>query len=137
MSIFANILDKVFGSSRSVADDPAGEHAPQTVPEQTPTPAGASSPFPAQPVDIATILDGAVAASGQRLDWRKSIVDLLKALNLDSSLPARQDLAKELNYGGDVHDTAKMNVWLHGKVMQRLAENGGTLPEDLRAGDTG
>jgi len=101
------------------------------VPEQTPGPAGASSPVPPQQVDVAEILDRAVAATGQKLDGRKSIVDLLKALNLDSSLPARQELAKELQYTGDMHDTAKMNVWLHVQVMQRLAENGGKLPEDL------
>jgi hypothetical protein len=103
------------------------------VPEQTPAPTGAASPVPPQQVDVAAILDSAVAASGQKLDWRKSIVDLMKALKLDSSLPARQELAKELHYSGDTRDTAKMNVWLHGQVMKQLAENGGKVPEDLRA----
>ena len=131
MSVFANILDKIFGSSNTVTHASAGEHAPQTVPEQTPGPAGASSPVPPQQVDVAEILDRAVAASGQKLDWRKSIIDLMKALSLDSSLPARQELAKELHYTGDMRDTAKMNVWLHVQVMQRLAENGGKLPEGL------
>jgi hypothetical protein len=132
MSVFANILEKMLGSSRSTGPAPSGEQAPQTVPEQTPAPSGASAPV-AQPQVVAAILDDAVAASGQDLDWRKSIVDLMKALKLDSSLPARQALAKELNYTGDVKDSAKMNIWLHIQVMRRLRENGGKLPEDLRA----
>jgi Domain of unknown function (DUF3597) len=133
MSVFANILEKILGSSKSTGSAPSSEHAPHTVPEQTPAPAGASSPVPPQQVDVAAVLDSAAAASGQELDWRKSIVDLMKALKLDSSLPARQELAKELHYTGDMHETAKMNVWLHVQVMRRLAENGGKLPEDLRA----
>jgi hypothetical protein len=133
MSVFANILEKIFGSSGSTGSAPSSEDAPQTVPEQTPAPTGASSPVPPQQVDVAAILDSAVAASGQKLDWRKSIVDLMKALDLDSTLPARQELAKELHYPGDTHETAKMNIWLHGQVMKQLAENGGKVPEDLRA----
>ena len=132
MSVFANILDKIFGSNRSTAPAASSEHARQTVPEQTPASAGASSPIPPQQVDVVAILDSAVAESGQNLQWRTSIVDLLKALKLDSTLPARQELASELHYSGDRHDTAKMNTWLHRQVMQRLAENGGKLPEDLR-----
>jgi Domain of unknown function (DUF3597) len=70
--------------------------------------------------------------SGQRLDWRHSIVDLMKLLNLDSSLSARKQLAEELHYTGDMNDSAKMNIWLHKQVMRKLAENGGKVPEELK-----
>ncbi len=86
----------------------------------------------AQTVDIAAIVDKAAAAKGEKLAWRTSIVDLMKALNLDSSLTARKELAKELHYTGDTNDSATMNVWLHKQVMQKLAENGGKVPDDLR-----
>ncbi len=85
------------------------------------------------PVDVAAILDAAVKANGQKLDWRNSIVDLMKALNLDSSLSARKELAGELNYSGDTNDSASMNIWLHKAVMQKLAQNGGKVPSELTA----
>ena len=67
-----------------------------------------------------------------KLAWRTSIVDLMKALNLDSSLNARKELAKELNYTGDTNDSATMNVWLHKQIMGKLAANGGKLPADIK-----
>jgi hypothetical protein len=70
--------------------------------------------------------------AGQKLDWRHSIVDLMKLLNLDSSLSARKELAQELHYTGDTSDSASMNIWLHKQVMQKLAENGGKVPDSLR-----
>ena len=73
------------------------------------------------------------AQNKQKLDWRKSIVDLMKLLDLDSSLAARKELAKELNYAGDMDDSASMNVWLHKQVMNKLAASGGKVPDDLRA----
>lgn len=82
-------------------------------------------------VDIATNLDRAAANSGLKLDWRHSIVDLMKALGMDASLAERKELASELNYSGDVHDTVKMNTYLHRTLMQKLAENGGKLPPEL------
>ena len=69
--------------------------------------------------------------SGQKLDWRRSIVDLMKALDLDSSLSARKELAAELNYTGDMNDSATMNMWLHKALMKKLAENGGKVPAEL------
>ena len=69
--------------------------------------------------------------SGQKFDWRHSIVDLMKLLGLDSSQANRQELAKELHYSGDMHDSAAMNIWLHKQVMKKLAENGGKVPADL------
>ena len=78
------------------------------------------------------MLDGLAGKSSQKLDWRHSIVDMMKLLDLDSSLSARQGLAQELHYTGDTHDSAAMNIWLHKQVMQKLADNGGKVPDDLR-----
>jgi hypothetical protein len=84
-------------------------------------------------VDVAAILDAKAEDSDEDdLDWRKSIVDLMKILGLDSGLKARRLLADELGYKGDKGDTAKMNVWLHRQVMNKLAENGGKVPDDLK-----
>jgi hypothetical protein len=104
--------------------------APPTAPgAPSPTPASAS---PTQTVDVAAIVDKAAAAKGEKLAWRTSIVDLMKALDLDSSLAARKELAKELKYTGDTNDSATMNVWLHKQVMVKLAANGGKLPADIK-----
>ena len=83
-------------------------------------------------VDVEAILSGMAAQQGQQLNWRSSIVDLLKLLNIDSSLQARKELAQELDYTGDTSDSASMNIWLHRQVMNRLAANGGKVPADLR-----
>jgi hypothetical protein len=93
--------------------------------------AAATSAAPAAVVDVAAIMDAAVKKNGQKLDWRHSIVDMMKALDLDSSLAARKELADELNYTGDKNDSAKMNVWLHKALMKALAENGGKVPAEL------
>ena len=77
-------------------------------------------------------MDDLAGKAGQKLDWRKSIVDLMKLLDLDSSLGARKELAKELNYSGDTNDSAAMNIWLHKQVMIKLAENGGKVPDSLK-----
>ena len=72
------------------------------------------------------------AQNKQKLDWRRSIVDLMKLLDLDSSLAARKDLAKELGYAGDTDDSSAMNIWLHKQVMTKLAASGGKVPDDLK-----
>jgi hypothetical protein len=77
-------------------------------------------------------MDHLAAQAPQKLDWRHSIVDLMKLINLDSSLAARKELAQELNYSGDMNDSASMNIWLHKQVMTKLAENGGNVPAELR-----
>ena len=87
---------------------------------------------PAQTVDVAPILDKAVAAKGEKLAWRTSIVDLMKALDINSSFTARKELAKELGYTGDSNDSASMNIWLHKQVMTKLAANGGKLPPEIK-----
>jgi hypothetical protein len=83
-------------------------------------------------VDVEAILNNMAASAGQPLNWRTSIVDLLKLLNLDSSLQSRKELAAELHYTGDTGDSAAMNVWLHRQVMNKLAANGGKVPADLK-----
>ncbi|HHV69089.1 MAG TPA: DUF3597 domain-containing protein, partial [Ochrobactrum intermedium] len=90
-----------------------------------------STPAAAGSVDVGAILDAAVAKSGQKLNWKTSIVDLMKALGLDSSLEHRKELAKELGYTGDTGDSATMNVWLHKQVIQKLKDNGGKVPAGL------
>ena len=78
------------------------------------------------------MLDGLAAKNAQKLDWRHSIVDMMKLLDMDSSLSARKELAGELHYTGDTNDSAALNVWLHKQVMQKLAQNGGKVPEELK-----
>lgn len=123
MGIFDKIKNAIF-STKAEAASP-GSAAPSS---GRGDPASAA----AQAIDIAPILDSAVAAKKEKLQWRTSIVDLMKALDLDSSLSARKDLAKELGYTGDANDSATMNVWLHKQVMTKIAANGGKVPEDLK-----
>jgi hypothetical protein len=130
MSIFGKIVSAIFGHPAS-ATPPAGGAAPggavaggagsSTAPSST-----------APTVEVAPILDKAVAAKGEKLEWRTSIVDLMKALDIDSSLSARKELSKELGYTGDTNDSASMNVWLHKQVMAKLAANGGKLPPEIK-----
>jgi hypothetical protein len=128
MSIFGKIVSAIFGTKAGAA-----AAAPGAAPTSTSaTGAPSSGAPPAQTVDVAAVLDKAVAAQKEKLEWRTSIVDLMKALNLDSSLTARKELAKELNYTGDTNDSATMNVWLHKQVIRKLAENGGKVPDDLK-----
>jgi len=81
---------------------------------------------------VGAILTELASRNKEKLDWRRSIVDLMKLLNLDSSLSARKELAKELHYTGNTDDSAGMNVWLHKQVMIKLAENGGKVPDELK-----
>ena len=135
MGIFGNIMSKIFGSHAANASPlPPSASAPAsgtTTGGSAPAAAGGQSAT-AAPVDVAAILDKAVAAQKEKLEWRTSIVDMMKALNLDSSLAARKELAQELHYTGDTNDSAKMNVWLHQQMMKNLAANGGKLPADVK-----
>jgi hypothetical protein len=128
MSVLGDIISKIFSHASAAPGTPA---APPS------TPAGASAPpnapAAATPVDVTAILDKLAAQSKEKLDWRHSIVDMMKLLNLDSSLGARKHLAEELHYTGNMSDSASMNIWLHGQVMTKLAENGGKVPDDLKA----
>jgi hypothetical protein len=135
MSILGKIMGAIFGEKASAA--PAGggtATSAGSAPASTSAPASPSAPAaPAQTVDLTPILDKAAAAKkGEKLEWRTSIVDLMKALDIDSSLAARKELAKELGYTGDTNDSASMNIWLHKQVMAKLAANGGKLPPDIK-----
>jgi hypothetical protein len=125
MSIFGKIMSAIFGTKADAAPTGGGT---ATSTGSAPAPSSA----PAQTVDVAPILDKAVAAKGEKLAWRTSIVDLMKALDIDSSLTARKELAKELGYTGDTNDSATMNIWLHKQVMAKLAANGGKLPPEIK-----
>jgi hypothetical protein len=148
MGILGDIFHKIFpghhpantqaqaGGGAAPAPAPA---APQAAPAPAPqaqagTAGAAAAPAAAlnQQVDVEEILTNMQKASGQQLNWRSSIVDLLKLLNLDSSLQARKELAAELHYTGDTNDSASMNIWLHKQVMTKLAQNGGKVPADLQ-----
>ncbi len=137
MSIFGKIMSAIFGSQggASAAGGTTATSGPgSATPPSVATAAPASAPAaPAKTVDVAPILDKAAAAKkGEKLEWRTSIVDLLKALDIDSSLAARKELAKELGYTGDTNNSASMNVWLHKQVMSKLAANGGKLPPEIK-----
>lgn len=131
MSIFGKIMSAIFGSSADAAPAGGGAAAPAGGASGGGSTAPASG-SPAATVDVAPILDKAVADKGEKLAWRTSIVDLMKALDIDSSLTARKELAKELGYTGDTSDSASMNIWLHKQVMTKLAANGGKLPADIK-----
>jgi 3-oxoacyl-ACP reductase-like protein len=133
MSIFGDIVHKLFGKAKPDQPAPAAEPTPDPAAAQAAAPAAAAAPAPLADVDVAAVMDQFVSESGQTLNWRVSIVDTLKALGVDSSLDHRKALAKELNYTGDTNDSATMNVWLHKQVMVALAANGGKLPPDLAA----
>lgn len=150
VGILSNIFHKIFPGKKDAAPAattaaaPAAPTAAPAQPQAAPAPsapaaAPASAPAPAasaaapmQQVDVEQILNDMQKSSGQQLNWRTSIVDLLKLLGLDSSLQSRKELAAELNYTGDTGDSAKMNIWLHRQVMNKLAANGGKVPADLR-----
>jgi hypothetical protein len=132
MSIFGKIMGAIFGTSATAAPAGGGTAASPASGSSAAPSGGSSSAAPAQSVDVAPILDKAVAAKGEKLEWRTSIVDLMKALDIDSSLSARKELAHELGYTGDTNDSASMNIWLHKQVMSKLAANGGKLPADVK-----
>jgi uncharacterized protein YPO0396 len=145
MSIFGKIVGAIFGSSANAAEvTPVASSSPAdaaksvvsgAVAAATSAVTGAASTAAsaAKPtVDVAAVLDKLDETSDDTLDWRVSIVDLMKLLKLDSSLKARKELATELKYTGDMGDSASMNVWLHKQVMTKLAENGGVVPADLK-----
>ena len=130
MSIFGTIMGKIMGNA--ARKEAAAENAarPASAPSAAPAATAVATP-PASSVDVAARLDEMKAASKQKLDWRVSIVDLMKLVGIDSDITNRRALASELGYTGDLNDSATMNVWLHKQVMQKLAENGGTVPANL------
>ena len=146
MGLFSNIMNKIFHAGGKAEAPPDALKPGQSnesrvsAAERTGVPLGTSVPAGMQPgtaapqqgpVDVAAILDGKAASHHEKLDWKHSIVYLMKLLGMDSSLAERKELAAELKYPGDTHDSAKMNMWLHKEVMRKLAENGGKVPADL------
>ena len=146
MSVFGNIMSSIFGHAKAQASPAAAGPASKTSASSsaaTPVPSGSASASgapksaatqSAEPeVDVEAVLTRLAGQNREKLEWRTSIVDLMKLLDLDSGLSARKQLARELNYTGDTNDSAKMNMWLHRQVMIKLAENGGKVPDSLRA----
>jgi len=133
MSIFGEIVNKLFGKAKPDQAPPAVEAAPDPAATQAAAPDVTPAPAPLADVDVAAVMDQLVSESGETLNWRTSIVDTMKALGVNSSLEHRKQLAQELKYDGDMNDSAGMNVWLRRQVMQALAANGGKLPPDLAA----
>ena len=139
MGMFNDLMTKIFRHS-AVAEKPfdaappggAPKIGPNITPQSSPSPNAAGAAAGAgQSVDVAAVLNKMAADSKERLDWKHSIVDLMKLVGMDSSMAARKDLAADLHYTGDTSDSAAMNMWLHKEVMRKLAENGGHLPADL------
>jgi hypothetical protein len=130
MSISGTIMSKIFGASKTPAAPASASGSTGAAAPAPPAPAAGATPAaPAGSVDVAAILDALNEKHPEELDWRKSLVDLMKLVGLDSSLTARKQLAAELNYKGDTSDSASMNIWLH--MMAKIAANGGKLPADL------
>jgi len=135
MSILGSLMGKILGhggDAKASAARPAAPAAtaPATAAAPTPTPPPAAAAAPPA-VDVETVLETMAAGTSQKLDWRNSIVDLMKLVGIDSSLANRRALAQELGYTGDMNDTAPMNIWLHKQVLRKLSENGGHVPANL------
>ena len=133
MSVFSKIFDKIFhrGASASTPAETTGTAAAPSYPSASDA-AVAGAAAQQQQVDVEGVLNGMAAKNPQKLNWRTSIVDLMKLLDLDSSLQERKDLATELGYTGAKDGSAEMNLWLHKQVMNKLAANGGKVPADLK-----
>jgi len=150
MKLFDTLMSKIFGHASKPAatsSAPTGKAAPPsqgaspasggTMPAMQPGSATATAARPASgaaapaTVDVDAVLTQMASKNSEKLDWKKSIVDLMKLVGMDSSLQSRKELATELGYTGDKNDSATMNVWLHKQVLRKLAENGGKVPQDL------
>ena len=136
MGMFSDLMQKIFHHA-AVAEHPpdAAPAAPGggvVAPQRAPMGGGAATAV-ATEVDVAATLDKLAASNKQKLDWRHSIVDLMKLVGMDSGLDARKALATDLKYSGDMNDSAAMNIWLHKEVMKKLAANGGKVPPELLA----
>jgi hypothetical protein len=138
MGILSNIFGKIFPSAHAAnapASTPAAAPASPSPGLSTPSAPASPAQAPAtamSEVDVEQVLNDMASKSAEKLNWKTSIVDLLKLLGLDSSLAARKELAAELHYTGDTNDSASMNIWLHRQVMNKVAANGGKVPADLK-----
>ena len=129
MGLFSDLLSRIWGHADTAA--PAAASTSEVSADTPSSDAPAASATPAPPVDVAAVLNGLAATHAETLDWQHSIVDLLKLVGLDSSLAARKELATDLGYTGELDGSAAMNLWLHKAVMQKLADNGGKVPQEL------
>ena len=137
MGMFSDLLKKIFvhnpvAENPNAAGTPAshGGPGPNPVPRPNIAPSGTAAAA-ATNVDVTAILDKLATESKEKLDWKHSIVDMMKLVHMDSSLASRKELAKELHYSGDMGDSAAMNIWLHKEVLKKIAENGGKVPANL------
>ena len=132
MSIFGNLMAKIVGHSaraqEAQVNAAVAANAPAPGVQQSAPAAAAAAPAT---VDIQAQLESMAAASKQKLDWKNSIVDLMKLVGMDSSLAERKALATELGYTGNMDDSASMNIWLHKEVTRKMAENGGKVPANM------
>ena len=134
MSIFGKIMSTIFGGAAhadAATPVPPGAALGSGAAAAAPGAAAAGAPTPMSTVDVAAVMDKLADASSEDLDWRKSIVDLMKLIGMDSGLAHRKELAHELGYTGNTSDSAAMNIWLHKQVMTKLAANGGVVPKEL------
>ncbi len=139
MSMFGSIMSKIFGHPAAAPAATQAAAEPSPVPTDTtvqqPVAGAPTSPgTAAAPVDVGAVLAHMASGNGQSLNYKTSIVDLLKLLGLDSSMDARKTLAGELHYTGSTEDSASMNIWLHKAVMEKLEQNGGVVPAELKGG---
>ena len=133
MTVLGNIISAIFGHAGTKPPLPGtGPASTGSTSSSSSGAAGAPAAAPQSAVDVEAVLTKLASQNKETLDWRRSIVDLMKLLKLDSSLSARKELAEELHYTGSTNDSAAMNVWLHKQVMIKLAENGGKVPNSLK-----
>jgi hypothetical protein len=130
MGLFNNLMSKIFGHASAAPAVASTTSASPGTPAPAPGTAPAATAAPPQ-VDVAAVLNGLAAKNPEKLDWKHSIVDLMKLVGMDSSLSARKELAADLHYTGDMNDSATMNMWLHKEVLRKLSENGGKVPQEL------
>ena len=137
MGLLSNLMSKIFSHAATatpVSGSPSAAQPGAATPAAPAVQSAATATAPAAPpqtVDVAAILDGLAAKNPEKLDWKRSIVDLMKLVGMDSGFGARKQLAAELHYTGDPNDSASMNIWLHKQVLQKISENGGKVPAEL------
>ena len=130
MSVFGNIISAIFGHGSAASTTTAAAGGSPASKTSSAMPGATGKPMTMEEVEA--MIEKIADAQDEEYNWEESIVDLMKLLKLDSSLTARKQLAQELGYTGALNGSAEMNIWLHKQVMQKLAANGGKVPEDLK-----
>jgi 3-oxoacyl-ACP reductase-like protein len=131
MNILGSLMGKILGHSARESEAKVNAARPATPAPPAAAPAASTATTAPPVVNVESVLETMAAGTKQSLDWRHSIVDLMKLVGIDSSLANRKALAQELGYTGDMNDSATMNVWLHKQVLRKLSENGGEVPANL------